>query len=158
MVAAMCVSMDVTQHTVSLYDVLGVSPSASVSDIRSAFRKAVAVNHPDHAGSGDEFASQRFILIRQAYEVLSDVQSRGSYDQELVRLAATADSQFSSPEPAASPSAPYKTYGADVGQADLSVVWEAAWLMAASPWVLAALISFSIAVLVWLSFAQVSFL
>ncbi|MHB1571563.1 MAG: J domain-containing protein, partial [Solirubrobacteraceae bacterium] len=48
------------------YRVLGVSPSASEAEIRSAYRRLVQLHHPDHnAGSAD--AARRFELVQEAY-------------------------------------------------------------------------------------------
>lgn len=58
------------------YAVLGVSPGASLSSIRAAFRAQARRAHPDHGGS-----HQRMIEVLEAWEVLSDLAARREYDR-----------------------------------------------------------------------------
>lgn len=63
-----------------LYDILGVSPDADVKAIKSAFRKMARVHHPD-LNPDDPTASERFIEIAAAFEILSDPDRRALYDE-----------------------------------------------------------------------------
>lgn len=65
------------------YEVLKVSPEASIEDIKAAFRKLALEMHPDKnpSSSDDEFGR-----IQQAWECLRD--ARQTYDEEL-RCAST---------------------------------------------------------------------
>ncbi len=61
------------------YEVLGVSKSASASEIKSAFRKLAKQYHPDVSKEAD--AEAKFKEIQEAYAVLSDEGKRKQYDQ-----------------------------------------------------------------------------
>lgn len=64
------------------YAVLGVQPEASQREIKSAFRRRAKLSHPDRTGAGDD--SMRLLL--EAYRVLSNPESRRSYDRGRLRL------------------------------------------------------------------------
>lgn len=61
------------------YSVLGVSKSASETEIKSAYRKLARKHHPDVDKSAG--AESRFKEVSEAYQVLSDHQKRAAYDQ-----------------------------------------------------------------------------
>ena len=62
------------------YEILGVSKSASGSEIKKAYRKKALQFHPDK-NPGDANAEQQFKKAAEAYEILSDQQKRQQYDQ-----------------------------------------------------------------------------
>ena len=62
------------------YELLGVKKSASVDDIRKAFRKLARKYHPD-VNPGDKSAEEKFKTISEANDVLSDPKKRKIYDQ-----------------------------------------------------------------------------
>ena len=62
------------------YQVLGVSNSATSSEIKKAYLKLAKQFHPDK-NKGDKEAERKFKEISAAYEVLKDEQKRSAYDQ-----------------------------------------------------------------------------
>ena len=61
------------------YEVLGVPHDADTTAVKKAHRKLALKLHPDK-NHGDETAADKFRLVQQAYEVLSDAQERRWYD------------------------------------------------------------------------------
>jgi molecular chaperone DnaJ len=61
------------------YEVLGVSKSASVDEIKKAYRKLALKYHPDRGGGKE--AEEKFKEANEAYQVLGDEQKRKNYDK-----------------------------------------------------------------------------
>lgn len=59
----------------NLYDILGVQKSASLDDIKKAYKKLAIKHHPDKGGDEETFKK-----ISNAYSILSDEQKRTEYD------------------------------------------------------------------------------
>jgi len=62
------------------YEVLGVEKTATLDEIKKAYRKLAIANHPDR-NQGDKAAEDRFKEATEAYDVLSDEKKRQMYDQ-----------------------------------------------------------------------------
>ena len=60
------------------YETLGISPTAAADDIKTAYRKAARLYHPDK--NPDPSAAARFRDIQAAYELLADPARRRDYD------------------------------------------------------------------------------
>jgi curved DNA-binding protein len=62
------------------YKILGVARSADAAEIKKAYRKLAMKFHPDR-NPGNKQSEDTFKEINEAYEVLSDPEKRGRYDQ-----------------------------------------------------------------------------
>jgi len=69
----------------TFYHVLGVEPDATEQDIRTAFRRLALKHHPDRfRGDDRQRAEKQFQSITEAFNVLSNAESREKYDREMV--------------------------------------------------------------------------
>ena len=84
------------------YNLLGVRFAAKPDEIRSAFRRQAKQAHPDAnphlVGKEKEAMQQRFVLLAQAYETLSDPTRRREYDR-IWRAKQQAQQQTQGPRP-----------------------------------------------------------
>ncbi|KAK6074734.1 DnaJ domain-containing protein [Seiridium cupressi] len=62
------------------YDALGVQPTATDIEIKKAYRKLAIIHHPDK-NPNDPTAHDKFQVIGEAYQVLSDKDLRAAYDK-----------------------------------------------------------------------------
>jgi molecular chaperone DnaJ len=62
------------------YKILGVKRDAKPEEIKKAYRRLARKYHPD-VNPGDKSAEERFKLITEAHDVLSDPKKRGIYDR-----------------------------------------------------------------------------
>lgn len=80
----------------SLYDDLGLDPTASSKDIKQAFIRLSKEFHPDKNPDNPE-AAAKFFEISNAYNVLNNPKTRRSYDRgQLGRLSSVADRESAS--------------------------------------------------------------
>jgi len=66
-----------------LYELLEVEAGASGEDIKKSYRKLVLVHHPDKMADPTEEQKKHFLLIQEAFEVLSDPEKRRRYESML---------------------------------------------------------------------------
>jgi hypothetical protein len=69
------------------YDLLGVKPSAALTEIVTAYRQKARLLHPDVPRTGN---SDAFVAVKQAYDVLSNQLQRADYDRAARDAAAAA--------------------------------------------------------------------
>lgn len=62
------------------YEVLGVTRSASVEEVKRSYRKLAVKFHPDK-NPGDPQAEDKFKELGEAYDVLMDADKRAAYDR-----------------------------------------------------------------------------
>lgn len=63
----------------NLYDILGVSKTATATEIKSQYRKLARKYHPD-LNKDDKAAAEKFKEISSAYDILGDKDKRQKYD------------------------------------------------------------------------------
>uniref|UniRef100_A0A0F7H1F9 Chaperone DnaJ-domain superfamily protein n=1 Tax=Cypripedium formosanum TaxID=53042 RepID=A0A0F7H1F9_9ASPA len=77
----------INESTTSHYQFLGVMAAADMEEIKSAYRRLSKEYHPDTTSLPLKTASEKFMQLREAYNVLSNEDSRKFYDWTLVQEA-----------------------------------------------------------------------
>ena len=67
-------------ESANLYNVLGVSPQATPSQIRSAYWDLSKRYHPDTTTLPPEIAKEKLRQVQEAYKILQDPIHRAAYD------------------------------------------------------------------------------
>lgn len=67
----------------SYYGLLGLHPSASVREIRQAYRDLSKQYHPDTTSLPQQVATQKFQQLNEAYATLSSPERRSLYDRKI---------------------------------------------------------------------------
>ncbi len=62
------------------YEILGISKKAAADEIKRAYRALARKYHPD-LNPGDKDAEEKFKLIGEAYDVLSDADKKSQYEE-----------------------------------------------------------------------------
>src|SRR5512140_2212852 len=75
---------------VNYYDILKVSPKASKTEIKSAYRRLARKLHPD-SHEGSEETALKFAAIAEAYAVRGNSQDRAAYDRRLLDVQHSAN-------------------------------------------------------------------
>ncbi len=75
------------------YEFLQISPRAEFATIHRIYRFLAARLHPDNPQTGDV---EKFVLLRRAYQTLSDPESRRKYDEQ---REITRDDSDAKPDP-----------------------------------------------------------
>src|SRR5438132_11287853 len=67
------------------YRVLGVKQTATIAEIKSAYRRLARMRHPD-VNRGSEKAAREFALLSRASHSLTDPQERAHLDAQLNQI------------------------------------------------------------------------
>jgi len=122
--------------TKNFYDMLGVSPTASLDEIKKSYYSLAKKYHPDryHQSKSEDLKNaldQIFSTLAHAYDTLKVPATRGSYDAKVFRLETSAGVSPEKATPAApAPTAPQQklaelNYRQGRGQYDQQDYWSA---------------------------------
>ena len=67
------------------YEILNVSPNASLAIISVAYKTLAKIYHPDVAADDLDEAKEKFAEISEAYEILSDSIKKSEYDRKFFK-------------------------------------------------------------------------
>jgi len=83
-----------SQQNKNYYEVLGATPTASIEQMRAAYRDKVRIIHPDSAVVASPTASLQMAQVVRAWSTLSDPILRRAYDEELFDAQSEIDESF----------------------------------------------------------------
>lgn len=72
-----------TRTVPAYYALLGLEPSASVQEVRRAYREKSKLYHPDTTALPPEIATEKFRQLNEAYATLSSPERRQGYDRQV---------------------------------------------------------------------------
>ncbi|NJR38394.1 MAG: J domain-containing protein [Leptolyngbyaceae cyanobacterium CSU_1_4] len=75
--------MSQAKQPLTYYDLLGLHPSASVQQIRRAYRERSKLYHPDTTVLQAAIATAKFHELNEAYGTLSSPDRRSQYDRKI---------------------------------------------------------------------------
>ncbi len=87
------------------YSILEVRSTASVAEIKSAYKKWAKVYHPDR-NPGEAEAEEKFKSINEAYQTLTDFHKRARYDRQF--KTASPSSEIRNTYQSSAPTHPYR--------------------------------------------------
>jgi curved DNA-binding protein CbpA len=73
------------QEFIDYYELMQISPNAEPETVQRVYRMLAARYHPDNPHSGD---TARFVLLNEAYQILSEAAARQTYDRQYQNRAA----------------------------------------------------------------------
>ena len=90
--------IDEARKEMSFYELLGIRETGNLPEIKQAYKQLARKYHPD-VSPPDRVVeyTERFILVQEAYETLSDPSSRALYDRDLalgIHLAFSARRRY----------------------------------------------------------------
>ena len=71
------------EKKMNFYQILKLSQTANENEIKSSYKKLVKQYHPDLYVGDKDFAEQKIKENNEAYEILSNPQTKAEYDEYL---------------------------------------------------------------------------